>query len=147
MGILIDREMLIKRYRDEHQEMIDNQNLLLETMTHLMDRADEAQDAIELLNDRLDAMDELLKSSREAAFDDLKQRIERVETEVQAREMSIDAKLEQLAQTNIDILNRLAASSQRSEGIEQYLSSLEQLMRLIAANQLLDNEAQSHESD
>ncbi|MBR1580925.1 MAG: hypothetical protein IJ668_10635 [Selenomonadaceae bacterium] len=147
MGILIDREMLIQRYRDEHQEMIDNQNLLLETMTHLMDRADEAQDAIELLNDRLDAMDELLKSSREAVFDDLKQRIERIEEEVQEREMSIDAKLEQLAQTNIDILNRLSASSQRSEGIEKYLSSLEQLMRLIAANQLLDNEAQSHDSD
>lgn len=29
--------------------------------------------------------------------------------------------------------------SQSNEGINQYLSSLEELMRLIAANQLLDN--------
>lgn len=127
-----------------------------------MSELEELSQAIDRLKNELTQSQSLANSSVEeimslvseldqklSSIEDLSRAIDQIKNEVAQSKVAdkdaipskeLNAKFEQLSQANAVMLTKLADTVQRTEGIEKYLASLEELMRLIAANQLLDNE-------
>ena len=87
------------------------------------------------INDKLDKCTESLSAKTNELSDELSH-----------HSSQFEESLNQIYEHNKEMSNQVNNISHSNEGIHQYLSSLEELMRLIAANQLLSNTESDNKS-
>ncbi len=161
MGVVTDKNVIFQNILDQQKQLIKTQDLMAKTLTFILnssidnrtemenfdlqiDQMLEKMAELDKIEARIDALEQTVNRLEQAnaqqqqLFDRLEKILKTSDEENKFRAAELNYRLDQLTQSNEDLMKKLGIATQSNAGVKRYLSSLEELMRLIAANQLTD---------